>query len=65
MGTLFALVLTIGMTNGEFQDVVLDVYDSQQQCELAAIEQKVSGDCYPVERIVRSDEVPAETTVKF
>ncbi|WP_373995354.1 DUF1482 family protein [Leclercia adecarboxylata] len=53
------------MTNGEFQDVVLDVYDSQQQCEQAAIEQKVSGDCYPVERIVRSDEVPAETTVKF
>ena len=65
MGTLFALVLTIGMTNGEFQDVVLDVYDSQQQCEQAAIDQHVSGDCYPVERIVRSDEVPAETTVKF
>jgi len=65
MGTLFALVLTIGMTNGEFQDVVLDVYDSQQQCEQASIEQKVSGDCYPVERIVRSEEVPAETTVKF
>jgi len=65
MGTLFALVLTIGMTNGECQDVVLDVYNSQQQCEQAAIEQKVSGDCYPVERIVRSDEVPAETTVKF
>lgn len=65
MGTLFALVLTIGMTNGEFQDVVLDVYGSQQQCEQAAIDQHVSGDCYPVERIVRSDEVPAETTVKF
>ncbi|WP_285130849.1 DUF1482 family protein [Leclercia adecarboxylata] len=53
------------MTNGEFQDVVLDVYDSQQQCEQAAIDQKVSGDCYPVEQIVRSEEVPAETTVKF
>ncbi|MGC7832790.1 DUF1482 family protein [Leclercia barmai] len=53
------------MTNGEFQDVVLDVYDSQQQCEQAAIDQKVSGNCYPVEQIVRSEEVPAETTVKF
>jgi len=65
MGPLFGLVLTIGMTNGEFQDVVLDVYDSQQQCEQAAIDQKVSGNCYPVEQIVRSEEVPAETTVKF
>jgi len=65
MGTLFALVLTIGMTNGDYQDVVLDVYDDQQQCEQAAIEQKVSGICYPVERLVRNEEVPAETTVKF
>lgn len=65
MGSLFALFLTISMTNGEFQDVVLDVYDDQQQCEQAAIDQKVSGNCYPVERIVRNEEVPAETTVKF
>ncbi|EPB1856411.1 DUF1482 family protein [Escherichia coli] len=65
METLFALVLTISMTNGEFQDVVLDVYDDKQQCEQAAIDQKVSGNCYPVERIVRNEEVPAETTVKF
>lgn len=65
METLFALVLTVAMTNGDYQDVVLDVYDSKQQCEQAAIDQKVSGNCYPVEQIVRSEEVPAETTVKF
>lgn len=65
MGVLFALVLTIGMTNGDFQDVVLGVYDSQQQCEQAAIDQQVSGHCYPVDKVVRSEEVPAESTAKF
>ncbi|WP_370977239.1 DUF1482 family protein [Enterobacter ludwigii] len=59
MNTLFALVLTIGMTNGEFQDVVLDVYDSQQQCQQAAVEQNVNGECWPVDEIIRNDEVPA------
>ena len=61
MNTLFALVLTVGMTNGDFQDVVLGVYDSQAQCEQAAIEQNVNGECYPVDGIVRSDEQPAMT----
>ncbi|EDN2205967.1 DUF1482 family protein [Salmonella enterica] len=65
MNTLFALVLTIGMTNGDFQDVVLGVYGDQQQCEQAAVEQQVSGNCYPVDGIIRSEEVPAETTAKF
>ncbi|MBJ9110724.1 DUF1482 family protein [Citrobacter sp. FDAARGOS_156] len=65
MGTLFALVLTIGLTNGDFQDVVLGVYNNQQQCEQAAVEQQVSGSCYPVERIISSDELPAQADVKF
>jgi len=65
MNTLFALVLTVGMTNGDFQEVVLGVYDNQKQCEAAAVEQQVAGECFEVERIVRSGEVPAETTVKF
>lgn len=58
--SLFALVLTIGTTSGDYQDVVLGVYDSQPQCEAAAVEQHVSGECFPVERIVRNNEVPAE-----
>ncbi|ATX93023.1 MULTISPECIES: DUF1482 family protein [Citrobacter freundii complex] len=65
MSTLFALVLTIGMTNGDFQDVVLGVYGDQQQCEQAVAEQQVSGSCYPVERIISSDELPAQADVKF
>ncbi|MGU3413735.1 DUF1482 family protein [Enterobacteriaceae bacterium C34A] len=64
MGTLFALVLTVGMTNGEFQDVILGVYESQQQCESAATEQHVSGDCYPVEGIARNGEMPADTVAQ-
>lgn len=65
MSTLFALVLTIGLTNGDFQDVVLGVYSNQQQCEQAAVEQQVSGSCYPVERIISSDELPAQADVMF
>ena len=65
MNTLFALVLTIGMTNGDFQDVVLGVYGDQKLCEQAAVEQQVSGSCYPVERISSSDELPAQADVKF
>jgi hypothetical protein len=30
MNTLFALVLTVGLTNGDFQDVVVGVYDNLQ-----------------------------------
>lgn len=65
MNTLFALVLTVGMTNGDFQDVVLGVYESQQQCESAAVEQHVAGECFPVEGIVRADEVPASSLTQF
>lgn len=59
MNTLFALVLTIAMTNGDYQDVVVDVYDNEQECRAAAVEQKVDGECYPVEGIVRNGEMPA------
>lgn len=65
MGSLFALVLTIGMTNGDYQDVVLGVYDNQQQCQLAAEEQQVNGDCFPVERIIRDGEQPAKQEGKM
>ena len=60
MNTLFALVLTVGMTNGDFQDLVLGVYKTQQQCEEAAVEQRVASDCYPVKR-TELGEQPAVT----
>lgn len=60
MSTLFALVLTVSMTNGDYQDVVLGVYDSEQECQSAAVEQNVSGECWPVEGIIRNGERPAK-----
>ena len=51
MNTLFALVLTVISLNGESQDVVIDVYDNQQQY--------VNGECWPVEGIIRNGEIPA------
>ncbi|WP_410735979.1 DUF1482 family protein [Citrobacter koseri] len=47
------------MTNGDFQDVILGVYDNQQECQAAAVEQKVNGECWPVEGIIRNGELPA------
>lgn len=61
MNTLFALVLTVGMTNGDFQDVVLGLYEDQRQCEAAAVEQHVAGECFEVERIIRNGVKPAVT----
>lgn len=59
MNTLFALVLTIAMTNGDYQDVVVDIFNNEQECHAAAVEQNVNGECYPVEGIVRNGEIPA------
>ena len=51
MGALYALVLTITMTNGDYQDAVVGIFDNQQQCEaqrvskwasLTAIQSKAS-----------------------
>lgn len=61
MGTLFALVMTVAMTNGEYHDVILGVYDSQQECSQAATEQKVTAECWPVESILRNGEFPAKS----
>lgn len=59
MNSLFALVLTVAMTNGDFQDVVVGIYDNQQECQTAAVEQKINGECWPVDGIIRNGEQPA------
>ncbi|RAY66781.1 DUF1482 domain-containing protein [Enterobacter hormaechei] len=61
METLFALVLTAAMSNGDYQDVILGVYESQQECSQAATEQRVSAECWPVESILRNGELPAKS----
>lgn len=56
---MFALVIPLMMINGDAQDGVLGVYDDQAQCEQAALEQHVSGECYPVEGIIHTGDQPA------
>ncbi len=66
MNTLFALVLSIGMTDGSYQDVVVDVYDSFSQCRSAAAEQRVDGECYPIDDIIQGDDQrPAIEHIEF
>lgn len=56
MGTLFALVLTVAMTNGDYQDLILGVYDTEAQCKREAQEQQIPPDCFPVEKIISADD---------
>ncbi len=61
MNTAFALVLTAFLNTGEPVDVVTGIYGSMKECMAAAAEQKIPGNCYPVDKIIRMDnnEVPA------
>ncbi|AUH00892.1 DUF1482 domain-containing protein [Prodigiosinella confusarubida] len=52
MGTLFALVISVCMLNGNCDDAVLGVYGSKQECVQDMYVQRVHGECYPVEGIV-------------
>ncbi|MRT51993.1 DUF1482 family protein [Raoultella sp. RIT712] len=63
MSSLFALVLSIGMTVGGTQEVLLGVYDSEQDCKNAAAEQDVNGECYPLKGLL--EEHPAGFTAQM
>ncbi|EKM3080582.1 DUF1482 family protein [Escherichia coli] len=61
MNTTFALVLTVYLVSGESLELVTGLYGSMKECMAAAAEQKIPGNCYPVDKIIRMDnnEVPA------
>ncbi|MDS1575793.1 DUF1482 family protein [Escherichia coli] len=61
MNTVFALVLNVMLNTGEPVDLVTGLYDSLNECKAAAAEQKIPGNCYPVDKVIRMDnnEVPA------
>ncbi|HFL5142714.1 DUF1482 family protein [Escherichia coli] len=61
MNTTFALVLTVFLVSGEPVDMVTGVYSSMKECMAAADEQKIPGNCYPVDKIIHQDnnEIPA------
>ena len=61
MNTTFALVLTVFLVSGEPVDMVTVVYSSMKECMAAADEQKIPGNCYPVDKVIHQDnnEIPA------
>ncbi|EHS3803465.1 DUF1482 family protein [Escherichia coli] len=61
MNTAIALTLTVFLNTGEPVDVVTGIYGSMKECMAAADEQKIPGNCYPVEKIIGRDkqEIPA------
>lgn len=63
MSTMFALVLTVSMLTGGNQDVLLGVYDTENDCKAAAEDQHVKAECYPLKGVL--DEHPAGFTVQM
>ena len=61
MNTAYALVLTVFLNTGEPLDLIVDIRDSMEECMAAADEQKIPGNCYPVDKVIRmgNNEVPA------
>ncbi|HFF9409319.1 TPA: DUF1482 family protein [Escherichia coli] len=61
MNTAVALTLTVFLNTGEPVDVVTGIYGSMKECMAAAAEQKIPGNCYPVDKVIRmeNNEVPA------
>ncbi|MCZ6217831.1 DUF1482 family protein [Escherichia coli] len=61
MNTAFALVLTVFLNTGEPVDLVIGIHDSMKECMAAAARQKIPGNCYPVDKVIRMDnnEIPA------
>lgn len=61
MNTAIALTLTVFLNTGEPVDLVIDIYGSMKECTAAAAEQKIPGNCYPVDKVIHMDnnEIPA------
>ena len=61
MNTAFALVLTFFLVSGEPVDIAVSVHRTMQECMTAATEQKIPGNCYPVDKVIHQDnnEIPA------
>ena len=51
MNSAFALVLTVFLVSGEPVDIAVSVHRTMQECVTAATEQKIPGNCYPVDKV--------------
>ncbi|UZP90415.1 DUF1482 family protein [Escherichia coli] len=56
MNSAFALVLTVFLVSGVPVDIV-SVYRTMQECMTAATEQKIPGNCYPVDKVINKDNI--------
>ena len=61
MNTASALILTVFLVSGEPVDIAVSVHRTMQECVTAATEQKIPGNCYPVDKVIHQDniEIPA------
>ena len=61
MNSAFALVLTVFLVSGEPVDIADSVHRTMQECMTAATEQKIPGNCDPVDKVIHQDniEIPA------
>lgn len=61
MNTAYALVLTVFLNTGEPLDLIVDIRDSMEECMAATDEQKIPGNCYPVDKVIHmnNNEIPA------
>lgn len=55
MNPVFALILTVFLVSGEPVDIAVSVHRTMQECMTAATEQKIPGNCYPVDKVIHQD----------
>ncbi|EAC1328706.1 DUF1482 family protein [Escherichia coli] len=63
MNTVFALVMTVFLVSGEPVDIVTGIYNSMKECMAAAEEQKIPGNCYQVDKVIRQDNKEVTTSI--
>ncbi|NYW45554.1 DUF1482 domain-containing protein [Escherichia coli] len=52
---------SVFLVSGEPVDIAVSVHRTMQECVTAATEQKIPGNCYPVDKVIHQDnnEIPA------
>ncbi len=63
MNAVFALVMTVFLVSGEPVDIVTGIYTSMKECMAAAEEQKIPGNCYQVDKVIRQDNKEVTTSI--
>lgn len=63
---MFALVLFVCYLDGGCDDIVVDVYDTEQQCLYSMDDQRIRhGGCFPVEDLMMDSGCPRSSTATF